>query len=152
MLARTLVFGGEKGRASAFARQAIDELPPELVDERQGLLALQRFAGYLHELPLHEYDGRHRPAVEGTGTGARALAAALAWEDLTTSTHRDRAVELARFAVADGRLQQVDAGLLWVVAGIVLEMARGAEPAVGRQPDRPGLRRRLQRPDPAGPG
>jgi len=123
MLARTLVFGGEKGRASAVARYAIEQLPPDLVDDRQGLLALQRFAGYLHDLPRGEYDDGHRPDIEGTGTGARALAAALAWEDLTTSTHRERAVELARFAVADGKLQQVDAGLLWVVAGIVLEMS-----------------------------
>ncbi|HSE09032.1 MAG TPA: BTAD domain-containing putative transcriptional regulator [Nocardioidaceae bacterium] len=123
MLARTLVFGGEKGRASAFARQAIDQLSPELVDERQGLLALQRFAGYLHDLPGPEYARDIRPSVEGAGTGARALAAALAWEDLTTSTHRDRAIAKARFAVEDGRLQEVDAGLLWVVAGIVLEMS-----------------------------
>ena len=122
MLARTLVFGGQRGSATAFARAAIEDLPRELVDHRQGLLALERIGGYMHDLDPAAYRAHERPDVVGNGTGARALAATLAWEDLITSSHRDRAVGLAKFAVEDGSLIRVDAGLLWVVAGMVMEM------------------------------
>lgn len=122
MLARTLVFGGERGRATTVARAALDELPSDLVDHRQGLLALERIGGYMHDLDPSLYRLHERPDVTGQGTGARALAATLAWEDLITSDNRERALDLARFAVADGSLRQVDAGLLWVVAGMVMEM------------------------------
>jgi tetratricopeptide (TPR) repeat protein len=44
------------------------------------------------------------------------LAATLAWEEATAGTDRDRAVELARFALHDDRLLAVDSGLFWVVA------------------------------------
>src|SRR4051795_11271463 len=63
------------------------------------------------------------PEIEGTGPGARALAAALAWTELCRGEDRDRAVRLARFALEDRVLQGADPGLLWVVAGVVLEMS-----------------------------
>ncbi len=129
MLARTLIFGGDRGRATAVARAALGDLPAELVDQRQGLLALERIGGYMHDLDPAAYRADQRPDVTGHGTGARALAATLAWEDLITSDHRSRAIGLARFAVEDGSLRQVDAGLLWVVAGMVLEM--GGEDTMG---------------------
>ncbi len=129
LLARTLVFGGERGRATAVARAALEDLPPDLLDHRQGLLALERIGGYMHDLPYGAYRAGARPEVTGQGTGSRALAATLAWEDLITSRDRDRAVALARFAVEDDSLRQVDAGLLWVVAGMVLEM--GGEDSMG---------------------
>jgi DNA-binding SARP family transcriptional activator/DNA-binding CsgD family transcriptional regulator len=124
-LARTLVFGGERGSATAVARTALDDLPPDLVDQRQGLLALERIGGYMHDLAPADYRAHERPEVIGGGTGARALAATLAWEDLITSRDRERAVSLARFALEDPGLRQVDAGLLWVVAAIVVEMGGG---------------------------
>jgi tetratricopeptide (TPR) repeat protein len=129
MLARTLVFRGERGRATAVARSAIDDLPADLVDQHQGLLALERIGGYMHDLEPASYGRDVRPAVNGRGTGARALAATLAWEDLITSDNRARAVDLAKFAIEDGSLRRVDAGLLWVVAGMVLEM--GGEDTLG---------------------
>ncbi|MGE5747550.1 MAG: LuxR C-terminal-related transcriptional regulator, partial [Solirubrobacterales bacterium] len=129
MLARTLVFGGERGRATAVARAALDDLPADLVDQRQGLLALERIGGDMHDLDPAAYRAHERPEVTGQGTGARALAATLAWEDLITSDNRVRALGLARFAVEDGSLRQVDAGLLWVVAGMVMEM--GGEDTMG---------------------
>lgn len=129
MLARTLIFGGDRGRATAVARAALEKLPSELADHRQGLLALERIGGYMHDLPPAAYRAGERPRVTGQDTGARALAATLAWEDLITGDHRERALDLARFAVEDGSLQQVDAGLLWVVAGITLEM--GGEDSMG---------------------
>ena len=50
MLARTLVFAGGLGEATAFARTAAAALPEELGDERQGLLALERIRGFMHGL------------------------------------------------------------------------------------------------------
>ncbi len=128
-LARTLVFAGDRGAASTCARSAIERLPGDLSDHRQALLALERLGGYMHGLAPEEYDAASRPAVTGRGTGARALAASLAWEDVIAGEHRSRALSLARFAVEDDSLREVDAGLSWVVAGIVLEF--GGEDSVG---------------------
>jgi DNA-binding CsgD family transcriptional regulator len=50
------------------------------------------------------------------------LAATLAWEELIVNGDREHCLELARFALADGELQRVDTGLLWVVASFTLEM------------------------------
>ena len=122
ILSRTLIFAGERGAASICARSAIDRLPDDLADERQALLAMERIGGYMHDLPPEKYAASVRPEVHGRGTGARALSATLAWEDVISGEHRDRALQLARFAVADDRLRAVDAGLSWVVAGIVMEL------------------------------
>ncbi len=121
LLARTLAFAGGPGEATEFARAAAADLPEELVDERQGLHALERLAGYMHGLPMAEWlVGDPEPV--GEGVGARSLAATLAWEELITTGDRLKALRLARFAVEGGQLQRVDAGLLWVVATFVQEM------------------------------
>lgn len=122
MLARTMVFAGTLGSATAFAARAVDELPAELVDERQGLRALERIGGYMHDIDPRVWRVGD-PLVAGEGPGARMLSATLAWEALIDGTDRDRAIELARFALAGGTLMEVDTGLLWVVAGVVLHMA-----------------------------
>ncbi|HEX7187375.1 MAG TPA: BTAD domain-containing putative transcriptional regulator [Actinomycetes bacterium] len=121
MLARTLVFAGAPGEATAFARAAAAELPAELDDARQGLEALERISGYMHGLPQDEWLVG-APEVRGDGAGARSLAATLAWEELIVTGDRMKALRLARFAVEDGILQRVDTGLLWVVATFVQEM------------------------------
>ncbi|WP_344140711.1 hypothetical protein, partial [Luedemannella flava] len=122
MLARTMVFAGTPGSATAFAARAAGELPDDLVDERQGLWGLERIGGYMHDIDPKVWR-IGEPVVSGEGPGARMLAADLAWEALVDGTDRARAVELARFALADGSLIEVDTGLLWVVAGIVLHLA-----------------------------
>ena len=125
MLARTLVFAGGPGEATAFARRASHELSTaqaDLADARQGLLGLERIAAYMHGLDATEWLVGD-PQVSGTGPGARMLAATLAWEELIRVGDRARCVELARFALADGVLERVDTGLLWVVAAFVQEMA-----------------------------
>jgi len=121
MLARTLVFAGEPGEATAVARAAAAELPDDLDDARQGLHALERIGGYMHGLPKEDWL-LGRPDVHGTGVGARALAATLSWEELITCGDRAEAARLSRFATEDGHLQRHDTGLLWVVATFVLEM------------------------------
>ena len=121
MLARTLVFAGGPGEATRFARSAAAALPADQDDARQGLLALERIGGYMHGLPEQEWLVG-RPVLQGEGPGARMLAATLAWEELIVNGDREHCLELARFALADGELQRVDTGLLWVVASFTLEM------------------------------
>lgn len=123
LLARTLVFAGEVGEASAFARSAARELPADRHDERQVLLGVQRIGGYIHGIDPASWRDGPEPAVSGNGPGARMLAASLAWEAVVDGEDRARAVDLARFALADGVLLDHDNGLLWAVAGMVLEMA-----------------------------
>lgn len=119
-LALTLVFAGATGEATRFAQRAQAELPAELTDQRQGLLGLERISGYM-------YDQDPRPGVDltldGDGPGARMLAAAMAWEAFLDGADRQRAVALARFAMADGVLVEADIGLLWVAATMVLQHA-----------------------------
>ena len=122
VLARSLVFAGERGQAAAVARAAREALPEDLDDHRQMLLALERITGFMHDLDPASYDKDAKPEIRGEGPGARSLAATLAWEEVIDVGNRTRAIELAQFSVADGVLQQVDAGLLWVVTGITLEM------------------------------
>ncbi len=127
MWARTAVFAGGAGDATRIARAAVDELgagpDARLDDQRQALVALARIGAYMHGLDVDPATLGVGPEVLGAGPGARALAAAYAWELLCRGDDRRRAVELARFAL-DGRvLQRSDPGLLWVVAADVLELA-----------------------------
>lgn len=122
-ITRTHVFASQPGIATAFARDVATDLPAELDDARQGLLALQRITGYMHGLPPASYRAGPEPHVAGEGHGARMLAAALAFELLVDGGDRTRAVELARFALHGDRLLAVDNGLLWVVAADVLLLA-----------------------------
>ena len=123
VIARTHVFVSPPGVATAFARAAADALPADLDDERQGLIALQRITGFMHGLPETGYRSGPVPEVSGQGDGARMLAAALCYELLRLGEDRERAVELARFALAGDRLVAVDTGLLWIVAANVLLLA-----------------------------
>ena len=123
VIARTHVFVSPPGVATAFARGAADALPAGLDDERQGLTALHRITGFMHGLPETGYRSGPVPVVSGEGDGARMLAATLCYELLRDGEHRDRAVELARFALAGDRLVTVDTGLLWIVAANVLLLA-----------------------------
>ncbi|MFF4259276.1 BTAD domain-containing putative transcriptional regulator [Streptomyces sp. NPDC001663] len=123
LLARILVFAGGHGQATEFARRAAAELPAELSDERQGLLALERISGFMHGLDPKLWRTVEDPVVEGEGPGARMLAANLSREAASDGSDRTRAVELARFAVADGVLQAAGEEMLWYTAGIVLHLA-----------------------------
>ena len=117
----THVFASPPGVATAFAREAAACLPPGApgsADQRQGLVALQRMAGFLH---AHE-DGWRTPAPtpEGHGPGAQMLAATIALESLVAGTDREGVVAMARRALADDQLLGVDDGLFWINAAVVL--------------------------------
>ena len=122
-LARTLVFAGAHGEATRFARAARTELSDDdLGDLRCGLRALEGISGFMHGLPPAEWR-QDRDSVDGEGVGARMLAAELSWELFVDGRERERAIELATFALADGELLQVDTGLLWVVAAMVQQLS-----------------------------
>jgi DNA-binding NarL/FixJ family response regulator len=123
MLARTLVFAGERGQAARFAREASAALPATAVDDRQGLLALERISSYMHGLDVQSWPSEDRPPVVGGGPGARMLAAQQAWNLFIRAEDRPRCIELARFALEGDVLRRVDTGLLWVVAAMVLDLA-----------------------------
>ena len=123
MLARTLVFAGDRGEAARFAREASAALPATSVDERQGLLALERISAYMHGLGVQTWDPSDYPDIVGSGPGARMLAAQLAWDLFIRAEDRQRCIELCRFALEGEVLRRVDTGLLWVVAAIVLDLA-----------------------------
>jgi DNA-binding SARP family transcriptional activator len=122
-IARNHVFASPPGVASRFARTARLSLPEDLHDTRQGLLALERIASFMHALPPEEWLTGPDPEVVGNRHGAKMLAAALSWEKVVAGTDRDAAVALARRATADDSLFDVDSGLLWVVAAITRVLA-----------------------------
>ncbi|MGY1665577.1 BTAD domain-containing putative transcriptional regulator [Geodermatophilus sp. SYSU D00696] len=121
-VARTLVFAGERGVATAFAREAASVLPDELADHRQALQAIEMTSGYMHALDPAVWR-RDVPDPSGEGHGAQMLAAALAYDVTIQGTDRARAVRLARAALAGDRLWEVDSGLFWVVAAIIRMLA-----------------------------
>ncbi|MER5429161.1 BTAD domain-containing putative transcriptional regulator [Streptomyces sp. NPDC002588] len=122
-LARTLVFAGGPGQATAFARRAAGELPAEFTDARQGLLALERTSGFMHGLHPRQWRSDETPVISGDGPGARMLAANLAREAAHDGSNRTRAVEMARFALADDVLLDAGEEMLWYTAAIVLHLA-----------------------------
>lgn len=117
-IARNHVFASAPGVASAFARTARLSLPDELADTRQGLLALERVAAFMHGLDPEEWCPVPAPEVTGNRHGAKMLAATLAWEKVVEGADRQGAVALARRATDDDQLFDVDNGLLWVVAAV----------------------------------
>lgn len=119
--AATQVFASPPGVATAFAREAEAQLPAEMTDQRQALVALQRISGFMHALD----EAWHTPAPDpdGAGVGARMLAATLALQSLLEGSDRARAIEMARFALADDQLLAVDDGLFWVNAAAVRMLA-----------------------------
>jgi DNA-binding SARP family transcriptional activator len=121
-IARTQVFASPPGVATAFARQAADALPADLDDHRQALLAIELTSGYMHALDPSRWR-RPLPEPHGEGHGAQMLAAALAYDVTIEGADRERAVRLARFALAGDRLWTVDNGLFWVVAAIIRMLA-----------------------------
>ncbi|MDX6301979.1 MAG: hypothetical protein QOF53_3193 [Nocardioidaceae bacterium] len=120
MLARTAVFAAPPGEATRIARIAADSIDPSLTDQHQALVALERTAAHLHGLDIAANPLGPVPELSGTGTGARALAGALAWDEVCLGEDREKAMRLAHFAIEDRSLIETDPGLLWVIAAMVL--------------------------------
>lgn len=120
VIARTQAFVGRRGAATGFAAAAAEAVPAGFEDERQGLQSLVGITGYMHGLPPAGYRSDPAPPISGTGNGARMLAAHRALELMMAGQDRAAALDLARFALADGRLLDEDQMLLWVPAVHVL--------------------------------
>ncbi|NHC13234.1 BTAD domain-containing putative transcriptional regulator [Motilibacter deserti] len=122
-LAWSLFFVGGLGEASAFARRAAAELPADMVDERQALVALERAGGAVHSLDPVEWALYDPPPILGDGPGARMLEAITTWERTCRCFPAAECAASAEHALADGKLQQVDNGLVWVGAIVTLALA-----------------------------
>ena len=122
-LARTLVFTAPTDEAVGFVHRAVEELPPELVDERQALRAVALMAlplGARGEKALAELEELR---IEGEGPGAKMLAAAAALGGALVGATADVSVARAQEAFADGVLFEADPGFLPSAAAWVLVMA-----------------------------
>lgn len=122
MLTHTLIFTGPEGNAPEFARRASARLAAEFVDERQGLQALERIAGYMYSGDPWSFPAEE-PRITGGGLGARMLAVCRGWELLAKGVELDEAARLARFSLEDDILLRGDPGLFWAIAGVILEDA-----------------------------
>jgi DNA-binding SARP family transcriptional activator/DNA-binding NarL/FixJ family response regulator len=122
VLTGALVFLGRRGEATTFALRAAEELPDELVDERQALVAMARTAGWIHLLPPDRWLGEPIEVV-GVGVGARMLAVEQAWELCVRGVDRPRALELVHSALDAEGWVEGSHDLFHDVAGIVLMVA-----------------------------
>jgi DNA-binding CsgD family transcriptional regulator len=123
ILARTLLFTAPARDAAEVAARAAAETPPELVDERQALRALELaavFYGVHNDAAVARLE---HLGLEGEGPGARMLAAISAFGRATYGWGAQEAAELARWALADGVLIEADPGLFPVPAIVVLVLA-----------------------------
>ncbi|HST42061.1 MAG TPA: AAA family ATPase [Conexibacter sp.] len=126
VLGRALAFTGAVVESADIARAAAAQLPDELGDLRDGLLALEAmsiFFGASGHNELVWLSDRRDPLPPGAGVGAKALAAVAAVEWAYTDGSAERCAALARQALSGGDLVAFDPGLLGVVALIVLTLA-----------------------------
>ena len=122
-LTRTLAFTASASETLEFVRRAAAETPTELVDERQALRAYELMA-----IPLGVADSDVMAIlgelhIQGSGPGAKMLAAGAALGRALTGSPADECVALANRAFADGVLIEADPGFLPTPAAIVLVMA-----------------------------
>ncbi len=122
-LARTLLFTAPAQEAAEVTNRALAETPAELIDERQALKALQLMAVFFGADGHDEMTRLRHIAIEGAGPGAKMLAAITSFCLALTGASAEECVPMAREALADGILIDVDPGLFPVAAITVLVMA-----------------------------
>jgi DNA-binding CsgD family transcriptional regulator len=122
-LARTLIFTAPAEDAVAFAKRAGAEVPPDLVDERQALRAIELYAVPLGTGDVDAAALLRDVRIDGDGPGAKMLAAAAALGLTLTGAAADECVTLAEEALAGGVLIDADHGILATGAAWVLMMA-----------------------------
>jgi DNA-binding CsgD family transcriptional regulator len=122
-LARTLIFTAPADEAVAFAKSAGAEIPPELVDDRQGLRAIELYAVPLGTANADAAALLSDVRIDGEGPGAKMLAAAAALSLALTGARAEECVALAEEALAGGVLTTAELGIFTTGAGWVLMMA-----------------------------
>ncbi|HXD53474.1 MAG TPA: AAA family ATPase [Solirubrobacteraceae bacterium] len=121
-LARTLIFTAPAEEALAVTREALRELPEELVDEAQAMRALELMAVFFGAGDQRELTGLDEQ-VRGEGPGARMLAAMTSFGRSITGASAAECVPMARWALEGGVLIEADPGLFPVAAIAVLVCA-----------------------------
>jgi DNA-binding NarL/FixJ family response regulator len=123
-LARTVLFTGSPEETKRLARQAIEELPPDALDLRQRLEALEFFAlmfgtDWRDSKRFEQY--RERPP--GDGPGPSMLMGIAAWHAALQGEPADGCVTLALAALEDGRIVADEGSLMAFPPTIVLTLA-----------------------------
>lgn len=122
-LARTLMFTRREVEAAEVARRARAELPESLPDFADALEAIELETVFFGnpEIEQLERANAYRDGVAGKGPGAKMLTAltAYAWANSPDGT-AERCAALALEALEAGTLLEIDNGLFWVTAIVVI--------------------------------
>jgi DNA-binding NarL/FixJ family response regulator len=121
-LARTLMFTRSEVEAAELARQVREELPPGFEELGRALLAIELQTVYFGRPATDELE-RTKPFREGglgEGVGSKMLRSVTAYTWLNSDGSAEECAALAREALADKTLFDVDNGLFWVTALVVL--------------------------------
>ena len=128
-LARTLLFIGEIQPASDFAAEASKALPPELRDVAQMVEAVELttlyFGAKVPDVERRFRDLRELP--ENPTGGESVLAAAASYDWMYRGGTAAECADLASSASGLAAQMEVDTGLTWVVANVVLVAAERPE-------------------------
>jgi DNA-binding CsgD family transcriptional regulator len=121
-LARTLMFTRRESDAAEVARRTREELPAELTDLAHALEAIEVETVFFGnpDIALLEKTLPYREGIKSDGPGARMITAATAYTWANADGQADRCAELALRALEDGTLLEVDNGLFWVTAIVIL--------------------------------
>ncbi len=121
-LARTLMFTRREIEAAEVAKRAREELGGGLPDFAQALEAIELETIFFGRPEVEELQRtvRYRDGVDGEGPGAKMLTSLTAYTWANSDGAADRCAALALEALADGTLLEIDNGLFWVTAIVVL--------------------------------
>ena len=122
-LARTLMFTRREQEAAEVAARARGELPEELLDLSRALEAIEMETVYFGREATEELQrtAAYRGGIDGDGPGAKMLTAVTAytWAN-STEGEAGSCAALALEALEGGTLLEVDNGLFWVTAIVVI--------------------------------
>ena len=127
LLATTLIFTRPANEAQSVLRQALSEIPDDLIDEPQALRALQLMAVYFGPGSEALMDGVGEIEVVGDGPGAKRLLAIKAHCLTMLGASLEEVLPLAERALADDVLIEADPGLFPPAAINVLSLAHSDE-------------------------
>jgi DNA-binding CsgD family transcriptional regulator/predicted DNA-binding transcriptional regulator len=122
-LARTMLFTRQEEETAALARRVAADLPPGLEDLARALEAIELESVYFGRPATDELERTERyrePGAVGDGPGGKMLQAVTAYTWTNGVGPAEKCAALAREALAGETLFDVDNGLFWVTAIVVL--------------------------------
>jgi DNA-binding CsgD family transcriptional regulator len=121
-LARTLMFTRQAEEAAAVARRATAELPEGYDDVARALEALELETVFFGRPATDELERTiaYREGIPGDEPGSMMLKSVTAYAWATNGGPSEECAALAREALAGGVLFEIDNGLFWVTALVVL--------------------------------